>query len=272
MDIGTLIELIVARARVDTTVPDPDNPRNGWSTDTLFQNVDALVVIKHNDPSSFIEIGRQVLAEVRDLPEMAVLAQLAILRGESLLPATPEREEAINQLAVELRDAISALPDGARKIRCRSLFWYHTGTFFETCQRFGLAAALHQRAAEEADLFGDRPGAAISYFMASFCLFKLSNAAQSAATDFGRRERLFSETEEKLDQLVEAVRGSPLEVQWGEGNGPLRMIEACFLLQRDHPRWDEWKALVIAASAKLGEAWQRVPEEVRRYDEAKRSW
>lgn len=266
MDIGTLVELIVARAKVDTTVPDPANPRSGWSTDALFQNVDALVVVRHNDPSGFVEIGQQVLAEVRDLPEMAILAQLAILRGERLLP---EREEAVIQLSRELRDAILALPDGARKMRCRSLFWYHMGTFFEACQRFGLAAAVHQRAAEEADRLGDRPGAAISYFMMSFCLFR--DEARSAATDFGRREGLFSEMEEKFDQLVEAVRGSPLEVQWGEGNGPLHMIEACSLLQRAHPRWDEWKASVIAASAKLGEAWQRVPEEVRRYDEAKRS-
>jgi len=263
IDVKTLVDLIVVRARVDKTAPDP-TLRNGWRTDNLFMgDVDALVVGQNNDPSAYAKIGRQVLAKVRDLPEMAVLAQLAILRGERLLTATPEREKLILQFAQELETAISILPDGTRKMRCKSLFEYHMGIFYETYGRFDLAADAHTRAAKEADRFGDRPGAAISHFMETVC--RLQDALRTDRPS-DELETIFSDMEKKFAQLVEAMYGSALEVQWAEGNCPALMIEACVWLDRTHIKWNDWVTTAIAAAEKLGRAWEPIAEFVRAVD------
>ncbi|MDO8663516.1 MAG: hypothetical protein Q7K28_01585 [Candidatus Wildermuthbacteria bacterium] len=256
-----MVDLIVARARVDTTAPDPDNSRSGWRTSDLFtQDVDALVVGQWDDPASYAEIGRLVLKRVRDLPEVAVLARLAILRGKRLLPVTLAREGSILRLAERIEKAIAVLPDGTRKMRCKSLFEYHMGIFYDAYGRFDLAAFAHMRAVEEADGFGDRPGAAISLFMATFCFLK-------DALGIGRPsvppEVIFSKLEERFAQLVEAMRGSTLEVQWAEENGPFYMIEACVWLDRNHLQWDDWVHSVSQAGKKLGDSCLPLMEFVR---------
>ena len=101
-DVETLVDLVVARAVVDKTAPDSENLRNGWRTDALFQDIDAFVVVQCNDPAVYAEIGRQVLVKVKDLPEMAALARLAIFRGERLLPIYYDREQTLAQMAEKL--------------------------------------------------------------------------------------------------------------------------------------------------------------------------
>ncbi len=254
VDIPTLVDLVVARARVDTSAPDSVNLRNGWRTDALLTgDIDALVVGKNNDPATYAEIGQLVYAQVTDLPEMATLAELAILRGARLIaPADPVREQSILQLSDMLKRHISALPDGTRKMRCASLLEYHMGIFYETYGRFDLAAAAQIRSAEEAERLGDRAGTAIAYYSAA-----RDNLKEALRTDKPADElkALFSEQETRFAELVEAVRDTPHEVQWTQGNCPMHMVEACVWLNRTHPRWDEWVATAVAAPVKLGAAW-----------------
>ncbi|MDO8601430.1 MAG: hypothetical protein Q7R46_01965 [bacterium] len=224
-NIKTLVDLIVCRARVDKTAPSFTNPR-GWNTDNLMGDVDALVVGQNNDPFTYAHICKRVLAKVRDLPEMAVLTKLAILRGERLLPIGSEREKYILQFAMEIESAISALPDGTRKMRCQSLFKYHMATFYDVCGHFDLAIAAHELSAKEADCFNDRTGAAISHFMETFYRLKEAVCKGNHPT---RWQVIFLNLERKLARLLEAVRGTSLEVQWTE-NALAHMKEARELL------------------------------------------
>ncbi len=251
--VHTLVELVVTRARVDTTAPDPANLRNGWRTDALFGDIDALVVGKNNDPATYAEIGRLVYVQVHDLPEMATLAELAILRGARLIfPVDSLREQSILQLSDVLKRHISALPDGTRKMRCASLLEYHMGIFYETYGRFDLAATAQMRSAEAAERLGDRASAAIAYYSAARDNLKEALRTNKSADEL---ETLFSKQEKRFAELVEAVRDTPHEVQWIQGNCPMHMIEACVWLNRTHPRWGEWVATAVAAPAKLGAAW-----------------
>lgn len=257
IDINSLVDLVVATAKVDTTAPDSTNLRNGWRTDALLQDIDAFMIGSRNDPAAYAEIGRQVLKKVRDLPEMAALAQLAIIRGERLLPVTPGREKFIVAIIQNTEKTIAALPGTTKKMRCKSLFEYHVGIFYDTYGRFDLAAKAQRRAALEAERFGDRPGAAISYFMET-----VSNLKDALRTD-KPTIMLFREMEKRFAKLVEGVRGSSLESQWAEGNGPTWMIETCIWLNQTHSDWDEWVKTTLAAVDKLGKAWQPIAEFVR---------
>jgi hypothetical protein len=236
MDIETLADLIINRAMMDKTSPDPSNQKNGWTTDVLFQAIDSLVVVHNNDPVAYAEIGRQVLTKVQDLPEMAVLAQLAILRGERRQAVSLRREEIILQLAREVEKAISALPDGTtRKMRCKSLFEYHMGIFYEDYGCFNLAAKAHAQAAEEANRFSDLPGAAISRFMETLCILK-DALRMRIGKPSDELDTIFSKLETRFVQLIEALRGSALEVQWTK-NSQAHMMEACVLLGRNPARY-----------------------------------
>lgn len=265
MDIQTLVDLVVTKAKVDPTSPDPSNLRNGWRTDALLiGDIDALVVGKHNDPRAYAEIGRQILQQVEGLPEIAALARLAILRGERLLLLTSEREQDIVQFSRWILESISALPDGTRKMRCRSLFEYNMGIFYEASGRYDLAADAHLRAAQEAECFGDRAGAAISNYGETF------NRLRIAVLKGLDSESVFVKVEERFAELAQALRGSTLEVQWVEGNCPGQMIEVCSWLDRTHSRWDEWVATAVAAEKKLGAAWKPGADFVKAADMDKR--
>ncbi len=255
-EIDVLADLVVTRAQVDKTVPDSDNLRKGWRTDELLTgDVDLLVVGQRNDPAAYAEIGRRVLVAVEDLPEMKVLANLAILRGERLLPLTPEQEQIVIGLSDELKAAISTLPDGTRKQRCQELLKYHMAVFESTRGDFDLAAKTHELAAEKAG--EGSSSAAISLFLSAFYRLKSALVAGKPSDEL---EVIFSDLEEKFAQMVKALRGSDLEVQWAEGNGPIQMILACTWLERAHPEWDNWVATARAAAEKLGKAWEPAVE------------
>lgn len=75
------------------------------------------------------------------------------------------------------------------------------------------------------------------------------------------------QTKDRKDiPLVEAVRGTPLDVSWGQGNALVHMVEACVWLNQSHPKWDEWVAAVTSAAPKLGEGWKPAAEFVRAVD------
>ncbi|MDO8436023.1 MAG: hypothetical protein Q7S82_01385 [bacterium] len=261
-DIDTLVDLVVNRARVDTTAPDPNNLRNGWLTDALLtQAIDGLVVGQYNEPAAYAEIGRKVLAQVGNLPEIAALAQLAIFRGERLLPLTLGRELSAILIIKELEHGIAALPDGPRKMRCRSLLQYHQGVFYDACGRFALAAEFQLRSAQEASRFDDLSGMAIALFMNKiYCLKDALRTGEPIA------ESIFPDIERGFAALVTTMRGFILEVQWAEANGPVYMIEACIWLNRIHPDWNDWVATALAAAEKLGTSWDLCAEFVRAVD------
>lgn len=265
-DIETLVALVVNRAVVDKTAPDFANLRNGWRTDALFQDIDAFVVVQCNDPASYAEIGRQVLAKVQDLPEIAALAWLAIFRGERLLPIDFECEQMLAKMAEELQRIVFALPDSTRRMRCKSLLEYHAGVFFDACGRFDLAAKMFTQSAEEAQRLGDGPGAAIGRFCTVAC--NLKDVLHRGRMD--EADMLFSAMKREYVQVDEATQGTALQVQWAEGNCPSHMIEACVWLDQVHPEWKNWVETTLAASDKLGGAFVLGADFVRAMDMAMR--
>lgn len=255
--IKTLVDLVVVVARMDRTSPGSNNLRIGWHTDELLTGyIDMLVRHEHNDPAAYAEIGRQVLAQVKDLPEMVALAKLAIFRGERLLPPSDERKQSLLQMVDDLEKVISALTKSLRKERCTSLFRYHTGVFYDAYGCFDQAATAQLQVAEEAKRTGDLSSAAISFFLNIF--YHLKSALCHKSMDGA--EEIFSTLEERYAQLVEAVRDTALEVPWGQGNAPTHMIEACVWLGLDHPSWDKWVAMTIAAAEDLGQAFKQNAE------------
>ncbi|MDD5031948.1 MAG: hypothetical protein PHR36_02780 [Patescibacteria group bacterium] len=258
-DISTLVDHVVTIAKTDKTVPKRKNLREGWWTDSLLTRfVDALVLGKYDNPAAYAEIGRRVLEEVKGLPEMEVLAMLAILRGERLRPLDEERQELINGLSEALKVAISALPRGTRKKRCQELFLYHMGVFYDALGRFDLAADTQEWAAREAGRGSS--SAAISLFLAAVYRLKYGLFVDRSSEELGT---IFSSLEEKFARLAETLRGSELQVQWVQGNCPVHMILACIWLNRSHQSWDEWLNTALAAAEKLGKGWEPGAEFIR---------
>lgn len=260
IDIPTLVALVVARAKLDKTAPDPQNLRVGWRTDQLLTgDIDTLMCYECNDPAAYAEIGRQVLAQVQTLPEIAALARLAIFRGERLLPVSEERKRALLEMVQELEDFIGTLLNEARRNRCSALLQYHTGVFFDAYGCFVEAARAQRQAADIAEKAGDVPGAAISSFVAM--VYELKDALCS-----GQAERVgisFTALQDQHPRLIEAVRNTAFEVSWGQGNAPIHLIEACVWLDEDTQDMDTWATTALAAAEKLGKAWKDSADFVR---------
>ena len=264
-DIETLVELIVCRARVDKTAPDSESLRNGWRTDALLQDADAYVWGGLKQPGVLAEIGRRVSAQVQDLPEIAALAELTAFRGERLLVLNQERQEGLAMAAEELGQAISALSEGTRKLRCWSLLHYHVGIFAEACGRFDVAAELQGQSAEEAGRLKDRAGVAIARFCEAWNRFKDALVRAEEGTNF---DAYFSALENAFGGLQSDLAGSSLQVQWAEANCPASMIEACVWLGK-HPdvnKWGTWIQTTLAASKKLGAAFAPSAQLMRALD------
>ena len=192
---------------------------------------------------------------------MAVLANLAILRGERLLPITKGQVQLVLNLSEDLKTAISDLPDGARKKRCQELFLYHMGIFYSALGRFDLAAETQEWVAREAG--SESSSAAIARYCAALSRLK---QALLVGEPPDKLEALFSDLEERFAQLAKALKGSELEVQWIEGNCPMQMILACVWLDRSHSKWNDWVVTALAAAEKLGKAWEPGAEFVRAVD------
>lgn len=258
-DIEILAGLVACVARVDTTEPDPNNLRSGWRTDRLLQDIDAFVVGQGNDPASYAQITRQALvlykASGGNSPEIIALFQLAVFRGERLLPVSAAREQELKQMVFDLGKVVTVLPEGPRQVRCQSLFQYHLGVFCDAYGYFRLAADAQNQAAEQADRLGDLSGAAVCRHLAA--VYQLCQALRADQTEDSdqRITDAFSGLEQRFAQMVKATRGTDKQVQWGEGNGPMHMILACIWLDRPHPDWSKWMATALAAAEKLGQAW-----------------
>lgn len=250
INIATLVELVASRAIVDKTVPDAANLRNGWRTDALMVDIDFFVVINCKEPAVYVQFGKQLLEKVKDLPEMASLAKLAVLRGERMLPLDSTREPYIVRLAEDLKRDITRLPEGPRKMRCKELLQYHKGIFFDACGRFDLAAKLQAQSAKEAERLSDKPGVAIARFCQASALLK--NSLRQGEDIFLQTQ--FGAMERRLFEMSKTLSGSVLQVQWAEGNGPATMLEACVWLDYDHLNWENWLESTLSASLKLGEA------------------
>lgn len=253
-EISYLASLVACRARVDKTEPDPENLRCGWRTDQLLTDIDAFVVGQENDPAIYAEIARRALEQIKadEQPEITALLNLAAFRGERLLPVSPEREQALTQMAQDLNKLVLSLPDGNRKKRCQSLLLYHLGVFSDAYGHFDSSAKLQRKSAETAEKNGDKPGAAIGHFLQA--VYQLKQALCDGHPN--PIEAHFAVLQKRFELLVEATRGTALEVQWGQGNGPCHMIQACVWLNRDHSNWDGWVVTALAAAEKLGQAWQ----------------
>ncbi|MSU56449.1 MAG: hypothetical protein EXS51_04070 [Candidatus Taylorbacteria bacterium] len=253
VDIPTLVALVLARARTDTTAPDPKNLRVGWRTDQLLiGDIDTLMCYERNDPGAYAEIGRQVLAQVHDLPEIAALSRLAIFRGKRLLPVSDPRKRNLLEMVGELETFIGTLPAGTRKDRCSGLFHYHRGVFFNDYGCFAEAAKAQHQAADVAKKAGDVPGAAISSFVA--VVYELKDALCLGVAE--RIETGFAELQHQYPLLITAVNGTAFEVSWGQGNAHLHLLEASVWLDQDSEEMDTWANTFNSVAEKLGSGWK----------------
>lgn len=263
IDVGTLARLVIHTAKMDTTAPESGNLRNGWMTDLLLtQMIDRFVVGQRNKPAVYARIGKWALDYVRELPEAAALVQLAILRGERMLPLTKKREQALLQMIDDLRKVIDALPEGTRKTRCKSLFDYHQGVFYDSCGRFVLAAEMQSQSALEANRLGDVAGEVIGLFMNG--IYQLKHALKWGVPIWTKP--FLMQFDSSFERLVASLTGTALEIEWAQVNGPVFMIESFVWLDRKHPSWDEWVKTSLAGMEKLGSSWDLCAEFVRAVD------
>lgn len=255
VDINTLVDLVVNTARADTTSPDPKNPRQDWLTDELLTGaVDKLITYKLNDPAAYAEIGRRVAVQVSDLPYMEALAHIAVIRGERLGPVSAGRKNRVSASIAESEAKIGSLLPSPRKERLASLLAYNKGVFYDAYEMFAQAAERQGQSAEIAQANGDKPGEAIGYFLQA--VYQLKDALCQPSTD--EAEAVFSIMEEMYAKLVKAVRGTPLEVSWGQGNAPCHMFQACTWLGQDHPDLEKWVASVVSAAGSLKGVWEDI--------------
>lgn len=270
MNIDLLVDFLVETAKKDQTAPDPDNIKAHWISDMLFQAVDKYLVVGLKAPKLYAQIGREVYEQVKDLPEMAALAKLAVLRGERLMPVSKDREQAIVILAQELEKLISSLPGGTRKMRCKSLFDYHMSIFYELYKWYDLVVKFAAQSAYEADSFGDKAGSALARMHEA--LFELK---QQVLGSWEKHELdpelLFSILEKRCEEVKQTSLGTQFELQW-QADAVLALLEACYLLKKDHPRFSEWAKFIERALPKLGFSWVENAALVLKWDKERLSW
>lgn len=260
----TLVQLVVSRALVDKTQPDPQNLSIGWRTDQLLtQDIDALVIGQCQWPGLFAEIGRRVLEQISHLPEIAILARLAIFRGERLRPINDEREKKLAAMAEEILKKINALPDSKRKSRCESLYFYHAGVFYDACGKFYEASNLQSLSSAQAKSFGDQVGEAIADFLQVFYLLK-----NAITTKQGVLQQLFDDLLGAYKALCIKLANSALYVQWAQYNCPIHLFQACVWQGVSHPDQDKWNGLIVESAPKLGEAYKPGADFVKAFREA----
>jgi hypothetical protein len=245
--VKTLADLVVSTALVDQTQPDAKG--RGWRTDELLREIDAFVVGKLNRSDLYADIGRLVLSQVEHLPEIAIMARLAIFRGERLMPLTEDRQQRLIKWVGDLQNAIDYLPIGPRQKRCESLLNYHAGVFYDACGRFDLASQLQWKSAGEALSMGDSAGGCIAKFLSSFYGLKDALLKNDSV-----RELLLEDLGMTFDELRVQLRNSPLYVQWAKCNCPLHMMQACVWLGCDCNA--KWITSVTAAAERLGAAFK----------------
>lgn len=249
LNINTLVDLVVNTALSDTTSPDPKNPRQDWLTDELLNvAVDQLMVRRLNDPAGLAKIGRLVQVEVSGLPEMEALARITVIRGERRGPVSAKRKGRVSALIAEAEAKIGSLPASPRKQRLASFLAFNHGVFCDAYEMFTEAADRQRRSAEIAQANGDKPGEVIGLFLEQVYLLQQAMVdSNQAATDAA-----FTAQEARLMPLVDGVRGTPLEVSWGQGNSSCHMFQACYIwLGQDHPDLDKWVVTEISAARSL---------------------
>ncbi|KKQ21674.1 MAG: hypothetical protein US35_C0019G0026 [Parcubacteria group bacterium GW2011_GWA2_37_10] len=248
ISVRTLADLIAATATADETSPDS---KNGWETDTAYRLVERLVIGRCSDHGAFADIAQRVLMMVYNLPEARVLSLLAKFNGVRRLPMNSGLEQVLAAMVGELEQAIAMLPDGTRKMRCRSFLKYQEGIFYDACGRFDLAAAMHIQSAYEASRINDAPGATIAQFCEMACRFKHA-LCQDKMDD---ADVWFQCMEGSFAQVVEATRNSPFQVSWAEDNCPACMLAACIWVDQAPKEWRAWVATLVA-TAKLAKVYE----------------
>lgn len=265
LDVGTLAELIIVRVKTDKTEPNAsDNLRVGWETNSLLELIDHLLIYDRNDPKALCETGREVLAclDERRFPEAMALIKIAmIFRGERLLVLDEAQTNRVLQIIAEVRPDVESLPPGTRADRCLEILHYNEAIFYEAIGAYAMSASMHHEMVGLAKKHGRTTEVATSSLMESFCLLK------QALCEGGDLSLLFESLSRNLEELQAVTEGSKLEISWGQGNGPLHLLQACVCLGiMGHPKLHEWVKLVLVAADQLGEAWDAPASFVRAID------
>lgn len=265
-EIKALAAFVAKTSRDDKTKPPAEDLlRYGWSTDLAFKFADAFFT-DAGRPADYAKLARLVSAQVSDLPEAAVMAMLAEIRGERLQLLTDRRRKYLRGKIEKAEAAVSALPEGFRRMRCHELLEYHISVLKDAEGDFVLAADFARKSADIARANGNKPGEAIGFFLEAVYQLKAALCEKEPGSLY------LSVLEKRYAELVEAVRNTTDDARWRLGNGPCAMIEACILLGRTHPQWDDWVNSVAMAAPQMGDAWKPAAEFVQAVNQAKRDF
>ncbi len=255
-----LVDLGSRLMQLDILVSDSKDLQNVWMADVILASLEKFVIGKNNNPRAYAKMCREILEKSKFPEETAIFLKLGILNGERRLPLNLARKKLVFGIMGDLDSAISSLPEGRKKARCKSFLEYQRGVVLLESGDFSHAAVAHARAAEEAS---DLPGKAISLFMEELCQLKHGLSIDKPSKELNI---IFSKMEERLVQLTEVMRGSNQEIQWANGNGPAHMLEACVLLNRSHPSSYLWVDMIITAAKNIGPSWDSIAEFVSAVD------
>jgi hypothetical protein len=254
-----IAEIIKYLLDLDTTEPDPNNPRNGWNSDLFLRQIEAFFINQRGEPATYCQIVRLARSQIdsNQHPAAAVLLDLHEFNAERRLSDEEGREKYLDTRAGFLERLVSQLPDGPMQVRCQELLLYNVGVFRDAYGHFAQAAEMQNQAAARADFNANKAGAAICRFVEM--VYRLKHALYQSS--MGGAMSVFAVLELRYSQLAEVTHGTAFEVQWGRGNGPCAMIEACAWLDKmNHPELNNWVATGLAAAEKLGPAWQPIAE------------
>jgi hypothetical protein len=231
----------------DKTAPDPNNLRAGWRTFVEIKRVERFLVDENRSPDIMVTVCEQWRDRIQHShPEVAVLAGIWIFRGERLQPMTEQCQQTLLQLAEQLEQEISGLPENTKKLRLRDLLYYEMGIFFGVLGWFEKAADMHGRAAEVAELMGDKSAAVIDRFCQAAELLKNALLLGTPC-----RECLIG-LERAFINMSEGLSGSPDHTKWVGGNGATFMLMAYTLLGAYSSTWNWLQTAVAFVARELG--------------------
>lgn len=241
-----LVDLLVATALVDRSVPPC------WRTNELLGAIERLVAVARGQYAEFAKIASTALEKLGGQwyePEVRALIKLAVLNGRRWCDT--ENPADIRRLFDEVGDDIRKLEEGPRKHRCLTFFQYQMTVFMG--DKCGLYAEAAKSAEAEASLNTEPDKRAISKYIARMY------AMYAAIVSDERQEihEAFELLKHELRFLQQAVAGTALEVQWGWGNGPIDLLKAMILCDKqDVTLWDNNMTVVLSHKEELGEAFK----------------
>lgn len=237
--IASLVAMLVANALSDTTAPP------SWLLDILLKGVEKYVLHGLGLPKVFADICGRVAAKVSELTTLLLL-QLGEINGYRRVVTTPEEVADVKVMLDNVKASIDALPNSARKERLQSFWQYQAGVFMARNGYYEEAAENELVAAREVKNPAEK---AIAFFLGRVCTFW----AVLVVGGGDAIKRKLAELVVEYRLLEAAMKGTAHEAQWGEGNGPLHVLQGYILagLKVPDELWIELYPKVQRAAEKI---------------------